>query len=125
MTQQQLQDSANTTPQEVYPPMAQGVFQGNKPLWQQASKTANILGGATAVISAPAVAGGTGLVSAGEAGIDAVIQTGQSLMYNPSVMNFVTDSISGAAPLTSAPASWGGLFGLTVVGPLLEDWWDQ
>jgi RHS repeat-associated protein len=101
---------------DVFPPMAQQLFQNNQALWQQSSMTVNRLAGATAVLAAPAVVAGEGAT--------AVIQTGQSLLFNPSFSIFATDAISGATPLTTAPASPGGLVGLGI-GWLINEWSDQ
>jgi len=114
MTQQQLQASANTPDPPVMP-----IFTNNPQcpkcgdLWQQSSKTANVLAGATAVLAAPVVAIGEGAT--------AIIQTGQSLMYNPSFISFVTDFASGIAPMTTAPITYEGILGVET-GVLIDDW---
>ena len=61
---------------DVYPPMAQGVFQGHASLFRQASMTANVLAGATALVPvSPLIASVPGAVTGASVGFAATLET--------------------------------------------------
>ena len=66
---------------EVYPPMAQVVFQGNRSTWQQASMTGNRLAVATGgvIVGIPLVGEGLGAISACDPGLN--ISYGHATVY--------------------------------------------
>jgi hypothetical protein len=103
---------------DVYPPMAQGLFQGNPQVWAAANQITD----PRTIASFYGLSAAAGVVGLASPEIGGVLE---QAWYNPEIMSNVTDFFGGFDPNPAAPfaATVGGVTGWVVSGGAKE-WWN-